>query len=216
MLAWKVGRLSVGRCFKFEIVAGRVKYSGPKSPRTTRLTPKFQTHRVEFPPELAGKRLDQALARLLPQYSRTRIQRWIEEGAVLVNGLAVRAARHRSSVAKPPRWRRALAGKSGVKAEKLPLDIVHQDASIIVLNKPPGLVVHPGAGNPEQTLQNALLAHDVETQARAARRARASHRQGHQRVVSRGAHAGGAHGAGRQSSARTRSSASTSPCAPAR
>ena len=99
-------RFSVAGVFEFEIVAGRVKYSGPNSPRTTRLPPKFQTHRLELPPELAGRRLDQALALLLPQYSRTRIQRWIEEGAVLVNGLG--PARATSwSVASPRRSRRA-------------------------------------------------------------------------------------------------------------
>jgi 23S rRNA pseudouridine1911/1915/1917 synthase len=125
------------------------------------LTPKFQTHQIALPLELAGRRLDQALAQLLPQFSRTRIQRWIEEGAVRVNGLAARArdvvvggetatveARH------PP--------ETGVAAEKLPLDIVHEDAAVIVLNKAPGVVVHPGAGNREHTLQNALLAHDTK------------------------------------------------------
>ena len=55
------------------------------------MPPKFQTHRVEFPAELAGKRLDQALAQLLPQYSRSRLQRWIEEGAIKVDGLPVKA-----------------------------------------------------------------------------------------------------------------------------
>ena len=125
------------------------------------MLPKFQTHCLELPPEFAGRRLDQALAQLLPQYSRTRIQRWIEEGAVRINGLAPRArdvvvggeaatveARH--------------ADETGIAAEKLPLDIVHQDAAIIVINKPPGVVVHPGAGNREHTLQNALLAHDAK------------------------------------------------------
>jgi len=123
------------------------------------LPPKFQTHRLEFPPELAGRRLDQALATLLPQYSRTRIQRWIEDGAVRVNGL-------------PPRARDVVVGgeaatvearqadETTIAAEELPLDIVHQDAAIIVINKAPGVVVHPGAGNREHTLQNALLAHD--------------------------------------------------------
>ena len=55
--------------------------------------------------------------------------------------------------------------ETGVKAEKLPLDIVHQDAPVIVINKPPGMVVHPGAGNREHTLQNALLAHDANSRA---------------------------------------------------
>jgi 23S rRNA pseudouridine1911/1915/1917 synthase len=123
------------------------------------LPSKFQTHRVEFPPDLAGKRLDQALARLLPQYSRSRLQRWIEEGAVLVDGLPVKA---RALVVggEAATVQARLPEETGVKAEKLPLDIVHQDGAIIVLNKPPGVVVHPGAGNPGKTLQNALLAHD--------------------------------------------------------
>ena len=141
------------------MVAGRVKYSGPESDRTKRLTPKFQTHRITLPPELSGRRLDQALAELLPQYSRTRIQRWIEEGAVRVNGLAPRA-RDVVVGGEVAALEARIDAETGVAAEKLPLDIVHQDASIIVLNKPPGLVVHPGAGNREHTLQNALLAHD--------------------------------------------------------
>jgi 23S rRNA pseudouridine1911/1915/1917 synthase len=123
------------------------------------LAPKFQTHRVEFPPEMAGRRLDAALAALLPQYSRTRIQRWIDAGAVLINGLSVRA-RDVVVGGETATVEARITAETGVKAEKLPLDVVHQDAAIIVINKPPGLVVHPGAGNREHTLQNALLAHD--------------------------------------------------------
>jgi 23S rRNA pseudouridine1911/1915/1917 synthase len=123
------------------------------------LPPKFQTHRLEFPPEYAGKRLDQALAQLLPQYSRSRIQKWIEEGAVLVEGLGVKA---RDTVigGQVATVEAKLPEETRIKAEKLPLDVVHQDAAVIILNKPPGVVVHPGAGNPGKTLQNALLAHD--------------------------------------------------------
>jgi 23S rRNA pseudouridine1911/1915/1917 synthase len=123
------------------------------------LPPKFQNHRVEFPAEMAGKRLDQALAQLLPQYSRSRLQRWIEEGAVKVDGLSVKA-RQLVVGGEAATVEARLPEETGIKAEKLPLDIVFQDASIIVLNKPAGVVVHPGAGNPGKTLQNALLAHD--------------------------------------------------------
>jgi len=123
------------------------------------LPPKFQTHRLELPPDHAGRRLDQALAQLLPQYSRSRIQKWIEEGAVLVNGLPVRA-RDLVTGGETATVEARLPKEIGIKAEKLPLDIVHQDAAVIILNKPPGVVVHPGAGNPGKTLQNALLAHD--------------------------------------------------------
>jgi len=123
------------------------------------LTPKFQTHRLQLPPEYAGRRLDQALAALLPQYSRTRIQRWIEEGAVLVDGLAARA-RNVVVGGESATVEARIVEDTGVAAEDLPLDIVHQDAAVIVVNKAPGVVVHPGAGNREHTLQNALLAHD--------------------------------------------------------
>jgi 23S rRNA pseudouridine1911/1915/1917 synthase len=123
------------------------------------LTPKFQTHRLEFPPELAGRRLDQALAVLLPQYSRTRIQRWIEAGAVRVNGLAPRA-RDVVTGGESATVEARQDDETTIAAEKMPLAIVHQDATIIVIDKPPGVVVHPGAGNREHTLQNALLAHD--------------------------------------------------------
>jgi 23S rRNA pseudouridine1911/1915/1917 synthase len=123
------------------------------------LTPKFQTHRLQLPPEYAGRRLDQALAAMLPQYSRTRIQRWIEEGAVQVDGLAARA---RTLVVggEAATVEARIVEETGVAAEDLPLDIVHQDSAVIVVNKAPGVVVHPGAGNREHTLQNALLAHD--------------------------------------------------------
>jgi len=123
------------------------------------LSPKFQTHQIAFPPESAGRRLDQALAQLLPQYSRTRIQRWIEEGAVRVNGLAAKA-RDVVVGGQSATVEARLPEETRVAAQEMPLDIVHQDAAVLVLNKAPGVVVHPGAGNREHTLQNALLAHD--------------------------------------------------------
>jgi len=124
------------------------------------LPPKFQTHRVEFSPDFAGRRLDVALAALLPQYSRTRIQRWIEDGAVQINGLTAVKPRDVVTGGETATVEARIEAETGVKAEKLPIDVVHQDAAIIVINKPPGVVVHPGAGNREHTLQNALLAHD--------------------------------------------------------
>jgi 23S rRNA pseudouridine1911/1915/1917 synthase len=123
------------------------------------LPPKFQTHRVELPPDFAGRRLDSALAALLPQYSRTRIQRWIDDGAVLINGLKVRQ-RDLVTGGETATVEARIKAETGVKAQKLPLDVVHQDSAVIVINKPAGVVVHPGAGNREGTLQNALLAHD--------------------------------------------------------
>jgi 23S rRNA pseudouridine1911/1915/1917 synthase len=125
------------------------------------LPSKFQTHRLDLPPEFAGRRLDQVLAQILSQYSRSRLQRWMEEGAILVNGLPARA-RDLVTGGESVTVEARLPKETGIKAEKLPLDIVHEDSSIIILNKPPGVVVHPGAGNPGKTLQNALLAHDTK------------------------------------------------------
>lgn len=108
------------------------------------------------PPELAGQRFDQALARLFPEYSRSRLTHWIKEGRVLLDGAA---ARPRDAVTDGQRVRLTVLEESltGLEPEDLPLDIVHEDAALIVVNKPAGLVVHPGAGNRAGTLQNALL-----------------------------------------------------------
>jgi 23S rRNA pseudouridine1911/1915/1917 synthase len=123
------------------------------------MPPEFQTHSFELPPAAAGLRLDQALAAALPQYSRARLQRWIREGAVRLGGRAVRA-RDRVAGGEQIVVEARFAADERVGAEALPLDVVHQDRELLVLNKPAGLVVHPGAGNREHTLQNALLAHD--------------------------------------------------------
>jgi len=113
---------------------------------------------ASIPPELAGQRLDQALPALFTDITRSRLQQWIEDGRVTLNG---RAPRKRDKVKEgdtvevlvPP------PAESGWKAQALPLEIVHEDSELLVINKPPGLVVHPGAGNPEGTLLNALIAH---------------------------------------------------------
>ena len=117
------------------------------------------THRVaEIPQELAGQRLDRALAVVFPDVTRSQLQQWIADGRVTVGA---RVPRKRDKVTggervevrlPPPRETDALA-------ESIPLDIVHEDASLLVVNKPAGLVVHPGAGNPRGTLLNALLHH---------------------------------------------------------
>jgi len=119
----------------------------------------FQTHVLNLPPSAAGMRLDQALAAALPQYSRARLQRWIRAGAVRAHGQPVRA-RDRVQGGEQLTVEAEFAADTTVGPEALPLDILHEDPALLVLNKPPGLVVHPGAGNREHTLQNALLAHD--------------------------------------------------------
>jgi 23S rRNA pseudouridine1911/1915/1917 synthase len=111
------------------------------------------------PSELGGMRFDQALARLFPQYSRNRLQAWLKSGHITLDG---RSAEPRHAVAggeqvvlEPP----AVPDAAQPKAQRMPLKIVHEDADLIVIDKPAGLVVHPGAGQPDRTLLNALLAH---------------------------------------------------------
>ena len=124
------------------------------------MPPEFQTHLLELPTSAAGLRLDQALAAALPQYSRARLQRWIRQGAVRLAGKAARA-RERVRGGEQVVVEAQFAPDHTVGAEALALDIVHEDRDLLVLNKPAGLVVHPGAGNRAHTLQNALLAHDA-------------------------------------------------------
>jgi 23S rRNA pseudouridine1911/1915/1917 synthase len=110
----------------------------------------------------AGLRVDKVLALLLPEVSRSRIRQWIEADAVRVNGAVPRP---RDEVAEgdvidldPPPAPETLA----FRPEPMPLAIVHEDDEIIVIDKPPGLVVHPAAGNWSGTLANGLLAHDAQ------------------------------------------------------
>ena len=112
----------------------------------------------EVPAELAGSRLDRALAQLDDELSRSAAQRLIAQELCLLNGEPVKRS---ASVAAgdlisvtllPPE-------PTEVVAEEIPLDVIYEDADLIVINKPSGLVVHPGAGNPHGTLVNALLGH---------------------------------------------------------
>src|SRR5487761_59103 len=121
----------------------------------------FRSHSLVLPAGVAGLRLDQALARALAQYSRARLQGWIEAGAVRVDG---RQPRTKDKVFGGEQVEVAarLEVDRRVAAEAQPLAVVHQDRALFVINKPAGMVVHPGAGNPRHTLQNALLALDPQ------------------------------------------------------
>ena len=114
---------------------------------------------LRLPPQAAGRRLDQALADAMPEYSRSRLKRWIDAGQLKVDG---RVLRPRDIVAGGERIVLDAPVEDAVTsaAQAIPLDIAWEDADVIVVNKPAGLVVHPGAGNPDQTLQNALQAYD--------------------------------------------------------
>jgi 23S rRNA pseudouridine1911/1915/1917 synthase len=104
-------------------------------------------------------RLDQALARLLPQYSRSRLQGWIDAGAVKVDGRQLRG-RDRVVGGEKVLIEARVEPDRQVTAEEIPLEVLFKDRALLVINKPAGLVVHPGAGNAAHTLQNALLAFD--------------------------------------------------------
>ncbi len=104
-------------------------------------------------------RLDQALARALPQYSRARLQGWIEAGAVRVDGQVPRP-KDKVQGGEHVRIQARIEPETRVAAEDLPVDVVYKDKGLFVINKPAGLVVHPGAGNASHTLQNALLGLD--------------------------------------------------------
>lgn len=113
------------------------------------------------PSECHGLRLDQAAARIFDDFSRERLKAWIEAGALCVDGERVKP-RQRVSEGQCLTLQAELEPAGEWEAEDIPLDIVHEDAHILVINKPAGLVVHPAAGNPDGTLLNALLNHDSE------------------------------------------------------
>ena len=121
------------------------------------------------PSDLKGKRLDQILAVLCPQHSRSRLQFWIKSGFILVNN---KASRQRD-ILHGGEYINIIAEMTPADfapvPESLPLNIIFSDKDIIIVDKPDGLVVHPGAGNREHTLLNALLYHypDLETVPRA-------------------------------------------------
>jgi 23S rRNA pseudouridine1911/1915/1917 synthase len=113
-------------------------------------------HSLTIPLEHAGQRLDQVLAELLSDYSRTRIKDWIDSGQVLVNGARLRP-KDRVLGGERIEVAATLPDVVEVAPQAIELDIRHQDKHVLVVDKPAGLVVHPGAGNSEGTLQNALL-----------------------------------------------------------
>jgi 23S rRNA pseudouridine1911/1915/1917 synthase len=116
-------------------------------------------HRVEVTADLAVHRLDRLLAAALPAFSRTRLKALIEGGHVRAGGAALAnpSAKVKEGTAltieAPP------LAATEIAAQDIPLNVVYEDAHLIVIDKPAGLVVHPAAGNPDGTLVNALLAH---------------------------------------------------------
>ncbi|OQW95497.1 MAG: 23S rRNA pseudouridine(1911/1915/1917) synthase [Beggiatoa sp. IS2] len=114
-----------------------------------------------IPQALAGLRLDKVLVELLPDYSRARLQKWIMDGYVRVNTKTLRG-KDKVQGGEYLEVAATLEEETEWTAQALPLTVLYEDADIIVINKPAGLVVHPGAGNAEFTLVNALLHHAPE------------------------------------------------------
>jgi 23S rRNA pseudouridine1911/1915/1917 synthase len=112
-----------------------------------------------IPPELAGHRVDQALATMFNEHSRARITDWIRRGEVHIDQQTVRP-RDKVRGGEQVLIDARCEAHANLLPEPIPLDVMQADDDILVINKPPGLVVHPGAGNPDHTLLNALLAYD--------------------------------------------------------
>ena len=111
------------------------------------------------PGEYAGMRLDQVLAKLLPEYSRARLQEWVTQDQVKVDGAAATVKQKVWGGENIEVMPQSNPAEQIHQAENIALDVMFEDDSILVINKPAGLVVHPGSGNWEGTLLNALLHH---------------------------------------------------------
>lgn len=131
----------------------------PEPPKT--IMPSTERIDCQIPATCAGMRLDQALAELLPDYSRNRLQQWLKAGQLRVNG-CIRRPRDPviGGEAVSGEWVREVETRA--MAQDLPLELCYQDADLLVINKPAGLVAHPAAGNRDGTLVNALLHHFPE------------------------------------------------------
>ena len=116
-------------------------------------------HRDTVPESCLGKRFDQTLAEMFPDYSRSRLKEWILAGHVTVDGVVVDKAREKMFGGEEVAINTEVEAEVRFAAQDLPLNIVYEDDDILVINKPAGFVVHPGAGNPDGTVLNALLHH---------------------------------------------------------
>lgn len=115
-----------------------------------------------IPDEALGLRFDQALASMFPEFSRSLLKKWILSGAIKIDGTVVTKPREKIV----PGMEIIIAAEQEVEvepvAQAIALDIVYEDNDVLVINKPAGLVVHPGAGNTDGTLLNALLHHHAD------------------------------------------------------
>lgn len=111
--------------------------------------------------EQSGQRVDQVAAELFAEFSRARLQAWIKTGELRVDGVVLRA-KDKVCVGSVMALDAEVPISENWSAQAIALDIVYQDDALLVINKPVGLVVHPGAGSPDGTMLNALLFHDPQ------------------------------------------------------
>lgn len=130
-----------------------------RKPLNYNVTPGLDPVLIELPADLAGQRLDQALSILLPQFSRSRLAQWIRDERVELDGAAAQPKTRVWGGEKVAVHPVADPAASAPAAEAIALHVVHEDDAVLVIDKPAGLVVHPGRGNWSGTLMNALLAH---------------------------------------------------------
>lgn len=116
-------------------------------------------HTELIPESCLGKRLDQTLAEMFPDYSRSRLKDWILAGKVSVDGQVITKARDKVFGGETVIIDAEVEAEVRFEPQDIPLDIVYEDDDILVINKPADFVVHPGAGNPDGTVLNALLHH---------------------------------------------------------
>lgn len=115
-----------------------------------------------IPEDYLEQRLDQTVSKLHPEYSRAQWQQWIKNNHVSVDGQVIDKSRHKVLPGQTIHVNASLAEQGDWQAQSIPLDVLYEDDDLMIINKAAGLIVHPGAGNPDHTLVNALLYHDPE------------------------------------------------------
>lgn len=116
-------------------------------------------HEISAGADDAGARLDRFLSQALPEFSRSRLQQLLEQGAVRLHGQTIKDANHRVKPGDVYALAVPAPAPATPQGQDIPLTIIHEDDQLVVIDKPPGLVVHPAAGNPDGTLVNALIGH---------------------------------------------------------
>jgi 23S rRNA pseudouridine1911/1915/1917 synthase len=137
--------------------SGDARAASPAVGGASRAREETAPRRVKVPDDLAGERLDKVLAKVFPEFSRSRLQGWIESGRVRVDGANAKIRQPVPLGASIELVPDLLPEQLAFTPEPVPLDVVYEDATLVVINKPAGLVVHPAAGNWSGTMLNGLL-----------------------------------------------------------